>query len=207
LLSSRQILHSSGGLRNNISLESGCIRFSTTARQMTPWSTGKISHYFVKSNYSCAMLLWCNWASNGIAFSYITVLQWYDVHVLLSISIDFLLLLGPTLNIASALFNWTINGLHLHGLALCFIFSVTKNDRRNFICIALRDVFVSIKEKGFASSVRSCTVYGPCIPRALSKALGYPKFKVFVHNVLWALEIPFMKEDRNIRENMTLWSD
>jgi len=56
-------------------------------------------------------------------------------------------------------------------------FSVTKNDRRNFICIALQDVFVTIKEKGFASSVRSCTVYGPCIPRALSKALGYPKFK------------------------------
>lgn len=63
-------------------------------------------------------------------------------------------------------------------------FSMTKNDRCNFFCIALQDVFVTIKEKIFASSVGSCTVYGPCIPRALSKAVGYPEFKVFVLNVL-----------------------
>lgn len=57
-----------------------------------------------------------------------------------------------------------------------------------------------IKEKIFASSVRSCTVYGPCIPRALSKAVGYPKFKVFVHNVLLSLRNP-IHERRHIRED------
>lgn len=75
-----------------------------------------------------------------------------------------------------------------------------KNSRRNFRCIPPQDAFVMIKEKIFASSVRSCTVYGPCIPRALSKAVGYPKFKVFVHNVLLSLRNP-IHERRHIRED------
>lgn len=68
--------------------------------------------------------------------------------------------------------------------------SFFQNDRRNVIFMARQDFFVMIKEKIFASSVRSCTVYGPCIPRALSKAVGYPKFKVFVYNVLLSLRNP-----------------
>uniref|UniRef100_A0A672KJY1 Zgc:172282 n=1 Tax=Sinocyclocheilus grahami TaxID=75366 RepID=A0A672KJY1_SINGR len=109
-----------------------------------------------------------------------------------------ILLLGLTLNIASVycclftlLFNATINGLHLRGPALCFRFQndkKKKKDWRNFRFIPPQNAFVMIKEKIFASSVRSCTVYGLCIPRALSKAMGYPKFKVFVHNVLLILK-------------------
>ncbi len=109
-----------------------------------------------------------------------------------------ILLLWLALNIASVycwlftlLFNATINGLHLYGPALCFRFQNDKNNyRRNFSCIPPQDAFVMIKEKIFASSVRSCTVYGPCIPRALSKAVGYPQLKVFVHNVLLSLRNP-----------------
>lgn len=99
---------------------------------------------------------------------------------------QFISLLGLALNIAAVYLLYCLIEKSMAFISMdlpsALFFSMPKNDRHNFICIALQDVFVTIKEKIFASSVRSCTVYGPCIPRALSKAVGYPK--VFVHNVL-----------------------
>lgn len=127
-----------------------------------------------------------------------------------------ILLLGLALNIASVycclltlLFNLTINGLHLYGPALCFSFQndkKKKKDRWNFCCIPPQDASVMMKEKIFASSVRSCTVYGPCIPRALSKAVGYPKIQSVCAQCSFEPQKSYLRKKTEISERMTLWS-
>lgn len=87
------------------------------------------------------------------------------------------------------LFNATINGPHLHGPDLCFRFQndkkkIKKIKQDKLLLYSTAGCLCHDKRENIASSIRSWAVYGACIPSALSKAVGYPKFLLSLRNLI-----------------------